>query len=156
MTLRIVLIAVLLFASFGATHKLDQADQPTVVVAVAPPFFIPFMFDKTGSGSATVEVNIQPDGHVSSAKYVGGGGELPRDDLFEQTALRWRFSSTGGSQERTAQITFVLRIMPKETRGVELTTIYTAPYQMEIRHLVFDAPVTSDPRPIDTNRKRRP
>jgi hypothetical protein len=155
MTLRLILIVLLLATFFGTTQTAGQSDRPTVAVAVAPHLFIPWIFDTPGIGSSIVEVKIQPDGHVSSAKCIGGSEDFPwRDHSFEDTALKWRFSSTDGLQERTARLTFVFRIMPKGTSVADLTPIYTAPYQMEIRHIVFDAPVTSDPLPIPEPKKR--
>jgi hypothetical protein len=151
-----ILIVLLLVAFFGTPRTFGQSGQPTVTVAVAP-IFIPWIFDKTGVGQSIVEVTINRDGHVSSAKCIEGSADFPwGDHSFEQTALRWHFSSTNGSEERTARITFVLRIMPKGTHDDELTPIYSAPYQMEVRHTVFEPHIYRDPNPVDTKPKRRP
>jgi TonB family protein len=134
----------------GGELSLAQSplSQPAVVAAEAP-IFIPWVFGKPGVGESVVEVKINPAGEVTSAECVGGSPDFPwRDHSFEVAAMRWRFSPTAnGVQERVLRITFVLRIMPKGTHDDELTPIYTAPYQMEVRHAVFEPPANYDPNP---------
>lgn len=124
----------------------SQANPPAVVSAVAP-IFIPWVFGEPGVGQSVVEVRINPAGEVTSAKCVGGSSDFPwGDHSFEVAATRWRFSpTTAGARERSLRVTFVLRIMPKGTSNAELTPIYTAPYQMEVRHLVFEPLTIQDP-----------
>jgi hypothetical protein len=153
----------LIVGGLGVPHTFGQSAQPRATETVAPTF-IPWIFDKTGIGSSIVEVKIDSEGRVTSAKCVGGSEDFPwRDHSFEHTALRWRFSSTNDAQERSARIAFVLRIMPPGTPDTELMPIYSAPNQdmrptvfYEVRHTVFQAPVTSSPLPIDADPKRKP
>jgi hypothetical protein len=115
------------------------------------------VFGKAGVGQSVVEVRVSSAGAVVSAKCVGGSPDFPwGDHSFEQAAMRWRFSPVAdGAQERTLKVTFVLRIMPKGTRDDELTPIYTSPYQMEVRHKVFEPPINQDPNPIDDKSRTR-
>ena len=125
---------------------LAESTQPAVVQAVAPPF-IPFTFGKTGSATVVVEVTVDSEGKVIEARTVEFS--LFRDKIFEETAKKWVFApAADGKRERTVRITFVLRIMPKSTPWDELTTVFTTPYQVEVRHEVFDPPTNSDPNPI--------
>jgi hypothetical protein len=124
----------------------EQSTQPAVVKAVAPAF-IPFVFGKPGSMSTVVEVSINADGKVNKAHIVEFS--LFRDKSFEETAKKWVFAPAADTKEvRTARLTFVLRIMPKGTQWDELTTIFTPPYQVEIRHEIFEPHIYSDPNPI--------
>lgn len=139
--------------SVFSRHVAQTGIPPHVLEAVAP-IFIPFVFDKTGMNEVVVEVNVNSDGNVTSAKTVSV--TLFRDTSFETTAKRWRFApSSDGKEERIAQIKFILRIMPKDTPLDQLTTIYTAPYQIEVRHEVFEPQVTSAPIPNEMKRGQR-
>jgi len=120
-------------------------ELPPIIQAVAPPF-IPFIFGETGKATVVVEVKIGPDGKVNEAHIIEAS--LFADKSFEDTAKRWLFVPADGKTQRTARLTFMLRIMPKGTPWNELTTIFTTPYQVEVRHEVFDRPTNSDPNPI--------
>jgi hypothetical protein len=142
----LMLVAGIFLINSEAKTLTEQSTQPSVVKAVAPPF-IPFIFGKTGSATVIVEVAIDPTGKVDEAHIVEFS--LFRDKSFEETAKKWVFApAADAKQVRTARLTFVLRIMPKGTRWDELTTIFTTPYQVEVRHEVFDPPTNSDPNPI--------
>ena len=150
---------ILVISSLGQKQQVFQAnfEKPIVVTAVAPTF-IPWMFEKTGVGQTVVEVRINPVGKVTSAKSVEGSPDFPwADHSFEQTAMRWHFVPTDKIQERIVKITFVLRIMPRNTREDELAAVYSAPYQIEVRHKVFELPITIAPLPVKASlgKKRR-
>jgi TonB family protein len=141
----LMLVAGIFLINSEAKTLTEQSTQPEVVKAVAPPF-IPFIFGKTGSATVVVEVTVDPEGKVIEAHTVEAS--LFRDKAFEETAKKWVFAPAAeGKKERTVRLTFVLRIMPKTTRWDELTTIFTTPYQVEVRHEVFDPPTNSDPNP---------
>lgn len=132
------------------------SEPPQVITAVAP-VFIPFILGKTGVLRATVKVTINQVGEVSEAELVESS---PLKDLsFVETARKWRFNALStDSQHRTAMIKYVLRIMPKDTPLNELTTIYSFPYEIEVRHEVFDMPTNSDPyfNKKSSTKKRKP
>ena len=120
--------------------------SPPVVKAVAPAF-IPFVFGKPGSMTTVIEVKIDSDGKVREAHIVEFS--LFRDKSFEETAKKWVFApGEKGDNERTAKLIFVLRIMPKGTYWDDLTTVFTPPYQVEVRHEIFDPHINADPSPI--------
>lgn len=124
----------------------EQSSQSPAVVKAVAPAFIPFVFGKPGSMTTVVEVKIDSDGKVSEAHIVEFS--LLRDKSFEETARKWAFAPVrDGKQERTARLIFVLRIMPKYTQWDELTTIFTPPYQVEVRHEIFNPHTNSDPKP---------
>lgn len=158
--IRFQLMLLTVFSLIAANSKLvlayviwGQTNNPPQVVTAVAPAFIPFVFGETGVAEVVVEAEIDSSGDVTSAKIVSAS--LFRDNSFEETAKRWRFNSTSDhEQKRIARIKFILRIMPKNTSPGELTTIYTTPYQIEVRHEVFSPQVTSAPIPDELKRIR--
>lgn len=123
------------------------ADQPAVVMAVAP-IFMPFTIGNTGIAKATVEVKVDASGKVVSASLIDSSPELGPERTFENAAKRWQFApAADGADLRTAHLTFTLRILPKGTPTYELTSIFSPPYQVEIRHEVFEPYTNVDPKP---------
>lgn len=123
-----------------------QSNLPTVRVAVAP-VFIAWLFKRVGTAQATIEVSVNAEGEVITAKGVGGSPNFPWGDLsFADTAKQWRFSpSENGEKVRVVKITFVQRILPKGTPSEDLTTRYIAPYEIETRHLMFEGNLDEEP-----------
>jgi hypothetical protein len=126
--------------------------QPNMLTAVAPEF-IPFQVKTVAVASVTVEVKINNSGEVTSAKTVEH--TLFVDHAIEDAAKLWKFTAdTNCQQERVAQLEFVFRIMPKETPKSHLTTIFTAPYKVEVRHEVFEV-IDRDPSPQPIKRRSK-
>lgn len=139
-------------ASLGQENVLPEKDQPKVTRAVAPTF-IPFVFEETGVAEIVVEVKIDSDGKVISAKT--SFASLFKDISFENTAKQWIFEKSMSSEERTAYIKFILRIMPKETNPSELTTIYRCPSEIEVRNVIFPSQITTGPLPDKEKPKKK-
>jgi hypothetical protein len=143
----------------GKSQPPQESESPKVVTAVAP-VFIPFVLGKTGTEKVVIEVRINPLGDVTSAKTVKFS--LFGDQSIEDAAKLWQFAAAANNQERTVLLTFVFRIMPKGTAESELTTIFTAPYQVEVRHEVFEplkyveAPTASPSKPRRPQNKKKP
>jgi TonB family protein len=133
--------AAVILAGNGKIH-----DKPYVVVAVAPPF-PQIAVASNIDGSVVVEVKVNPAGEVTSTQIKSGHPLLRQVRVFEETARQWRFTPTSPEVgEREAQITFVCKIMKKETAAENLTTIFKPlSYQVEIRHRPYDPVVDSDP-----------
>jgi hypothetical protein len=140
----IVLIMVEGITLFGQENIITEKNQPKVLKAIAPTF-IPFVFDETGVAEVVVEVKLNNEGKVISAKTIFAS--LFQDISFENTAKQWMFEDSLSKDERIAHIKFVLRIMPKGTSQSELTTIYRYPSEIEIRDLVFPSQITTGPLP---------
>ena len=154
----IVVVITIIAGHRGLTTIRSQnsiADQPAVEMAVAP-IFIPFSIGNTGTAKATVEVKVDASGKVISASIIDSSQGLYRDRTFEESAKRWQFApALNGADLRTANLTFILRIMPKGTPYRELTSIFHPPYQVEIRHEMFEPYTNKDPKP-DTSPSQRP
>jgi hypothetical protein len=127
-----------------------------VLTAVAPEF-IAFQVKTVAVASVTVEVKINNSGEVTSAKTIEHTVFV--DHAIEDAAKLWKFTaSTNCEQERVARLEFVFRILPKETPKSQLTTIFTTPYKVEVRHEVFEV-INRDPSPEPIGRqskKRKP
>ena len=128
----------------GQEMQVNEKESPKVLRAVAPPF-IPFVFWETGVAEVVIEVRLDDQGRVTSAKTFSAS--LFKDSSFEDTAKQWVFEESKSKKERIAYIKFVLRIMPKGTTSSELTTIYRYPAEIEIRSLVFTPRITTAPLP---------
>ena len=140
----------------GQGKKVVEEEQPKVLRAVAPTF-ITFVFEETGSAEVVIEVKLDHEGKVISAKTVSFS--LFKDLSFEDTAKQWVFEKSSAKEERFAHIKFVLRIMPRGTNSSELTTIYRYPTEIEIRSLVFTSQITTFPLPEkeqSQNKKSKP
>lgn len=134
-------------------------DQPSVISAVAP-IFPPTAIAANINGSVVVEVKIDMSGKVTATQIIEGHPLLRQVRSFEDTARRWQFNQvTRGDALRSARLTFVFRIMPKETPTDELTPVYTPPYQVEVRHRPFVPVVDADPPsqviPAQQRRKKK-
>jgi hypothetical protein len=123
------------FISVNGQDKTSKVDeQPKVLKAVAPTFF-PFVMEQTGVNEALVRVTINNEGKVTAAKMINV--TVGWDATFEIAAKKWLFESSPNKEERTAEIKFILRLMPKGTDESDLAAIYTYPAQIEIRREVY-------------------
>jgi hypothetical protein len=112
-------------------------EQPAVVAAVAP-IFPPVAVASNTSGKAVIEVQVDTTGIVTGAKIIEGDLLFRQGKIYAATARRWRFAAAkGGAGLRTAQLTFVFKIMTKDTPPDELTAVFIPPYQVEVRHKPF-------------------
>lgn len=121
--------------TFASGTKIIQDNQPVVVEAVAPAYPI-FSGIPDPSGRVDVKVELDEEGRVSAAHAINGHPLLQL--VAEPAAKRWRFEPTISSvRSRSALIAFLFRIMPKGTPADQMTTIYTPPYQIEVRRAPF-------------------
>lgn len=144
---KVITVAVVITVSAVTTPMIRPAgaftEQPAVLSAVAPVYPILAVASNT-SGEIKVEVRVNAAGEVTAARSVDGHPLLRQ--TAESTARRWRFAPVdSGANARTVTLMFVFRIMPKETAADELTTMFTPPYQVEVRHRPFEPVVNSDP-----------
>lgn len=124
---------------FGVRHQSLPIEQPAVVMAVAPDF-PPTAVASNTSGKLVIEVQVNTTGMVTEAKVVEGHALFrAAKKFYEATARRWRFAAASeGAGLRTARLTFVFKIMSKDTPPDELTSIFMPPYQVEVRHKPFE------------------
>jgi len=120
-----------------------STERPAVVSAVAPAYPVVAVASNT-SGTVQVEVKVNTAGEVIFAQSIDGHPLLRQK--AENTARRWRFMPVANdARVRLVTLTFVFRIMSKETVVDDLTPVFTPPYQIEVRHRPFDPVVDSDP-----------
>lgn len=137
------------------SQESTSTERPAVASAVAPAYPVLAVASNT-SGTVQVEVKVNTAGEVISAQSVDGHPLLRQQ--AENTARRWRFiAAANDTRERPATLTFVFRIMSKETAVDDLTPVFTPAYQIEVRHRPFEPVVESDPpsyvRPTPTRKK---
>ncbi len=133
----IIIATVTAFAVRFQSTSTDTA-QPAVVMAIAP-IFPPVAVASNTSGKVVVEVQVDAAGTVTAAKIIEGDLLFRQGKIYEATAQRWRFATAkDGTSLRTARLTFVFRIMPKDTLPADLTSVFMPPYQVEVRHKPFE------------------
>ncbi len=132
------MVMILLLVVKGATsgQELKRQDLPTVTTVVAPNYF-PSALHSHASGEAIVAVKIASDGSVTSTEAVSGNSVLVAGSM--QIARRWKFAPTKDKNRiRTARLTFVYRLVPRDTPVDELLPIFKPPYRVEVVHVLPD------------------
>jgi TonB family protein len=143
-------------ATFAMTQQVSSNEMPLVITAVAPAYPVLAVASNT-SGTVEVEVQINASGEVASARSINGHPLLCKQ--AEITARRWRFElAKNNTETRIATLKFVFRIAPKETSADDLTSVFTPPYQVEVKHKPFEPIIESDPpsfvRPTKPQKKK--
>jgi hypothetical protein len=107
-------------------------DPPEVVSAVAP--FYPNIWPPHTTGSIMVEVTIDAQGGVTTAKALNGHPLLHGASVA--AAKMWRFvAAPEGSGDRVARLTFAYRVAPAGTAEDEFWPVYRPPYGVEVKRL---------------------
>lgn len=140
----VIVCAYAFLAGFIRSGKsLGQESPPAVLTAVAP-VFAGFSAGRETINKVVVEAIINADGEVISAKTIEAS--LFDDPTARFAAQRWRFAPTNKeTPNREARLTFIFRMMPKETKPEEVLTIFTPPYQIEVRHKDIQPIIITDP-----------
>ena len=114
---------------------LSQTQQPlTVIAAVAPKPPLVMAVQLKAQEAVFVEVQVNEQGAVTSAKAIAGPPVLTR--AAQDAALRWRFNPGNDTDKiRSARLAFIYSLLPKNTPSGELGAIFTPPYKIEIREL---------------------
>jgi hypothetical protein len=110
-------------------------DQPVVVTAVAP-VYPPAVDTSRGpvdiDSTIYIEVNIDKLGNVVSSRPISGHPLLQSSS--QNAARQWRFAPVENEDLRTVRLAFVFTTVPKDAPDNDLATIFTSPYQVEIKH----------------------
>jgi TonB family protein len=125
----VLLISVQIISASKSASVLT--DEPPVIMAVAPNY--PALIDAKGAkGDVLVQVKVNADGSVSSAKAISGHPVLRPSS--EEAAKRWRFApSSDAASQRNIILTFTFTPMPKRTTLGDLTPVFYPPYRIEVR-----------------------
>ena len=125
------LAASLAMLGFGPAIAAQQTgEQPMVIRAVAPDYPAIAMAAKA-EGKVVVEVRINNEGKVTATKVLDEGSSKMKflHKASEKAASRWQFTlGTDDSDKRTAQLTFVFRVVPDN----EAEIFFSPPYQVEV------------------------
>jgi len=115
----------------AAHYSAAEIEQPTVVVAIPPPYPI-IARHAHASGDVFVTVSINSGGEGVSAKASGGHPLL--NGAAERAAKEWRFApSSNGPSAREASLIFSFKLMPRCAPVTDLTPVFYPPYKVEIR-----------------------
>jgi TonB family protein len=133
------MLIVLVLAFRSPTHAQEASQQvstPPVTVAVAPNYF-PMALNSHASGEVVIEVRVNAEGSVASTEALSGNPVLAAGS--RQVARRWKFApATDKKGIRTARLTFVYHLVPKDTPLDELLPVFRPPYRVEIVHVLPD------------------
>jgi TonB family protein len=125
----ILFLAIVVSALFAVAQS-NGLDSPAVVSAVAPAY-PPIARTANASGDATVEVDINREGKVTSVESKGGHPILRK--AAEEAARRWLFSPATTDRNRKATLTFSFRMVPAKSPIYDGTSVYYPPYKIEAR-----------------------
>jgi hypothetical protein len=119
------------------TESTTGETAPLATVAVGP-IYSPTALNANTSGEVVVEVRINSEGSVVSAEAVSGVSLLVGGSKY--AAGFWKFApATDKKLTRTARLTFVYRLLPKNTPIDGLQMVFKPPYKMEVgRALPYD------------------
>lgn len=106
-----------------------------VVTAVAPAYPQLALLSGT-SGTVIVEVTAGEKGEALSVAVKEGHPLLHEACL--DAARKWRFGADSG--RRPIRLEFEFRVVPRGTPNSELTTVFRAPYRVEVRRGIPDIP----------------
>jgi hypothetical protein len=138
-----------LMVSIGGTtvFSVQSTESPAVVLAVVPAYG-PSARSAHASGEVPVDVVINPEGVVTSAKALSGHAVLRVHS--EKAALRWKFvEAVGGAGERHARLAFVYRLVPSVTPYYEITpAVFSPPYKIEVTNML------PEQTPLPSTRRR--
>jgi TonB family protein len=137
--LRVVMLIVLVLTIEASTRAQEDREPvstpPAVTVAVAPNYFLTALHSHA-SGEVVVEVRINSEGSVTSTEAVSGTPVLAAGS--RQVARRWKFAPARDKSIRTARLTFIYRLVPRDTPVNELVAVFKPPYRVEIVHVLPD------------------
>jgi hypothetical protein len=124
----------------GQKTRETREDLPDVVIAVVPNYFPLALLSHT-SGEVVSEVKINSLDAVTSADAISGNPVLVGGS--RQVARRWKFVTISDQKRiRVAQLTFVFRLVAKDTSIDELFPIFKPPYRVEIAHVTSEERVS--------------
>ncbi len=138
------------FGQDNERRETSKTKQLSTVIAVAPIFPATAIVTNT-SGKVIVEVNVNKDGNVTSAKTVEGHPLLRR--TAEAVARMWKFETA--ENESKIQLTFVFSILQESSTTEQLLSVFTIPYQVEVKTRPPEVLVNSDPVSDKYKQKRK-
>ncbi len=146
----IVLPAILMVAACLAPSLGGQSTDPSrppIREAVAPTY--PGLAAQSGTqGQVKVRLVLRASGQVEGAEVTEGHKILRSSAL--SCARSWSFEP--GAEGRVVTVSFEFRIMPKGTTENELAARFRPDYTVEVRRIVPEAMINSDP---PANRPKR-
>jgi len=116
----------------GRKWKWSATEQPIVRTSSAPKY-PPIAVPARAMGNVVVEVQIDAEGNVTSARALSGHPLLQKVSV--DAAKGWRFApSSERNNIRTAQLTFIFRVLANETDDRKVKSpVFLSPYQAEIK-----------------------
>lgn len=134
-------------SSDGSSRNWSAIELPAVVSSEAP-HFPPVAKAAHATGTTIVEIQIEPNGSVSSAKKISGHPLFKIES--EAIAKLWKFSALATNEVRTIHLffTFMNALPDSDTRTVR-TFQFRSPYQVEIyaepSAVNFSSPICVEP-----------
>lgn len=138
----------------GQGNQESRLDNPVVTSAVVPTYPLTALHSHT-SGEVVIEVKINSEGSVIAADAISGSPVLVGGARY--IARRWKFApATDGRVARTARLTFVYHLAPRDAPTEELFAVFKPPYRVEITRVLPDEerlPQSSSKKRMRSNTK---
>lgn len=135
------LLCGLCYLAPGLAQSVRGTEQPSVISPSSPAY--PPLAVVTGTrGNVVVQVDVEPDGSVSSARTLEGHPLLRK--AAEDAALRWRFNAASISTVRPARLEFVFDILLDESTVTADDSRFVPPNRLALVHKI--ATISALPR----------
>jgi hypothetical protein len=140
----LLIVLSILISSQTAIGK-EIGETPIVKKAFACPYPTIALVARI-SGKVIIEVEIDEQGFVKSAKTIEGHVLL--NSLAEISAKKWVFNSMENKPQRTAQIIYNFIIVPFNGRAEDYSPVFISPNEFEIRDrmLIIQTQTLNDPK----------
>ena len=112
---------------------------------VVPPIYPAVALAAGISGTVVVEIAIDPDGAVKSARSVSGPRLL--EDVANAAATRWKFNSTPSTGARTARLVFDFVRLTGDPPSAPVVPIFFPPFTVEINGIKTEIIARKDSDP---------
>lgn len=114
--------------------KSGEEDRPVIIEAAVPSYSQQALAARA-AGEVVLELRISPNGLVKSVRGVSGEPILVGDS--KRTAHLWKFAPVDKAiGTRKIQLTFVYRLVSKNTPFDQLTPVFKLPDRVEITHVI--------------------
>ena len=121
-------LSMLLVSAIGACGQRASHESPAPTLVVAP-LYPPAAFALPHGGDVRIEVTVEPDGTVTSAKPIAGS--LLIYDASLKAAKRWHFRPS--REARKVMVTFSFRPLAPNASIEDATAFFMPPYHVEVR-----------------------
>ena len=130
-----ILLGLLAITTPGSARPIADGIPEAVVISTSTPKYPPLAVVSGTKGSVSVDVAIDSEGRVLSAKALDGHPLLR--GVAEVAAKQWRFNTaSSNSDSRIARLTFVFDIVLDESTETRDEGVFIPPFRLQVTHRI--------------------